>query len=1571
MSSNPTDPSTTTATTSTKPEQTVPPQRIPSPTRPEPTAAGEPLTAPTSTKSPLSPSSSRAAANDTNVSEAETEILSDAAASETRVKKEVSLENGLRKEKERERGIKRDDKERADGVNRRGAGGESPRKRRKRSVSRSRIADRDERRPKGVAIKEDPDDSSDLSSVLSSRHVSPSYLRRRMPADRDRPDRPSEQPTATAPTPRSHSQPQSSSTVGSDSRKRKTPHPPVIAAAAAVDGSTSSDDNNHHHHPPPPLRQKQRPRRNSTLDVSSPARRQQISNKFTPSSPMRASSPISRGAARRRPQHLRTTHGNNSDSDTDSSTSSSRPGSPDTRCRRLQSTARTPGSPINMSHRPKRDTAGRTHLHRACGKGVVGDVEAILEQGLELINSEDNAGYRPIHEASLKGHLDIVKVLVKYGADFDVQSKVDSESPLLDAVENGHVPVVKYLLDLGADPRKRDQRGRSCLDANRDHSDEAGEEEIREELEQILKSAVGKRRMQRPSDDETRASTHAPDRDSRSSRDPSVTSPARQSPPAPVQGPRRRNARAEQSRKDLLWLDSGKGSVIKLREKAREGDTQMVHALLETGLKPDNETLIGAIKGGHTECVNLLLAYSGDADPAPGQIDGERRRKNREASMPVGEDTPMLAAIGRGNVEILKMLLDNNVNPKRRDGRGKSYIEIAKEREGEFWQHEVQILEEAWRKATKKSTDKSPQHLKSSSPKASAKQQPRRSSSTSSRNHSRPPKIKEERGSNRSLSANPPHRLDDSAVVSDRESTAEPLGPPKNRMGVSRRSGSDSLTPGSPRRRRRLVSGKVRDEEAMSKVSDPISEKKRQPSKASSKRSDSEYGDTIRVEQPPTKKVKPKPEPSEDTKMAVAPPLDRRKVKDRERERLGSVKNSETRESKRPVVNRERSRSPPRAPKSDIEKRQELERRRQKDTHRDERVHRRRETTELETPRPREQRGSVSAEPGRHREEARRPVTDKPRLTEEERRRRLKDKEPEKEKKNGTVEREGKGLKATDREKREKERKTKIKQEKEREDEVLIEKEAQELIRQKCLIKEFSSIQKKAQKESKDARDNQVINRELENRRIREEEMRKERILREKEEQEQEEREALETARKEKEAKENEERERLLKKEAEERAVREREEKERLERERIQKEKEEEEARKRAEKERIEREAKERIERIEREAKEAREAEEKRLEEERQREIELKRQEEERIRLEEERQKKLKAEREEQIRKAEAENLRLEAERVETLRLEMIRLEEETQAQRKAAEQAAEKAAEQAAEEARKRQEFEEKEARDRKVAEELQQQMAKEKELRRLEEEKAAKEKARIEALPYALRTTMEREQKNLPSEDFRRFIPLYSATLPSVLSASTGLTNGASQGGEKYVLNVQCALALGTNDLDLSGYTNIERRPLSEHQRARMWCAINPMLIKISWDQTIQQRMASVREEKQKFLAMNPLFWIKLKDFTSIISTDPRYEDILNLPVTTIEVNMDIPTGCKGSPSNRVSREETQMRFKKRLRTSVGFDVSPDPTPTKKVNMNGSRTPPLPVSYPSKQSSMPPPNFAPNSNSTTNLSS
>ncbi|KAM8886288.1 ankyrin repeat domain-containing protein 31 isoform 2-T2 [Spinachia spinachia] len=110
----------------------------------------------------------------------------------------------------------------------------------------------------------------------------------------------------------------------------------------------------------------------------------------------------------------------------------------------------------------KRNGMGETLLHRACKKGDLAHIEALIRAGIS-INAQDFAGWTALHEASAFGLKAVVEVLLKAGADVHARS-FDGVLPLHDAISAGHCQVVKLLLQYGSNPSDRTGAGFSALD---------------------------------------------------------------------------------------------------------------------------------------------------------------------------------------------------------------------------------------------------------------------------------------------------------------------------------------------------------------------------------------------------------------------------------------------------------------------------------------------------------------------------------------------------------------------------------------------------------------------------------------------------------------------------------------------------------------------------------------------------------------------------------------------------------------------------------------------------------------------------------------------------------------------------------------------------------------------------------------------------------------------------------------------------------------------------------------------------------------------------------------------------
>ncbi|XP_075955411.1 uncharacterized protein LOC142957453 isoform X3 [Anarhichas minor] len=121
----------------------------------------------------------------------------------------------------------------------------------------------------------------------------------------------------------------------------------------------------------------------------------------------------------------------------------------------------------------KRNGKGETLLHKACKRGDLVQVQALIQAGIS-INAEDNAGWTALHEASAFGTEAVVEELLKAGANVHVRS-FDGVTPLHDAVYAGYNQVVKLLLQYGSNPSDRNGADLNALDM-------AEEEDIKELL---------------------------------------------------------------------------------------------------------------------------------------------------------------------------------------------------------------------------------------------------------------------------------------------------------------------------------------------------------------------------------------------------------------------------------------------------------------------------------------------------------------------------------------------------------------------------------------------------------------------------------------------------------------------------------------------------------------------------------------------------------------------------------------------------------------------------------------------------------------------------------------------------------------------------------------------------------------------------------------------------------------------------------------------------------------------------------------------------------------------------------
>ncbi|KAL2871112.1 putative histone deacetylase complex subunit (Hos4) [Aspergillus lucknowensis] len=557
-----------------------------------------------------------------------------------------------------------------------------------------------------------------------------------------------------------------SQSISSRSEYSITAAPSGVSRKRSFSESIKGESNiNRHRHRKvsPPLRSREEydlsniislPRPASTDRSVSPIRQ---AHKRTASGPQLTGGNVTR--KRKAPTPLITGFQRQSSEDRQSVSSANGSPLPSAQVRKLASVDGSSASPARPTNYKKlRDQNGRTRLARACAAQELEAVIARHEERPEDLNVPDNAGNTPLQIASLEGCAPIVKYLIGAGCEIET-CNIDKDTPLIDAAENGHLDVVRILLEAGANPRVVNSQGNEPSDLVPDDC---------EEIRRVLEEAKAKPRPNRRSEE-----TIAPSGRESSSRRISGASP-RESPP--VSGARspplfsaattskRKSVRSEATRNDLLWT---KATPENLQAFAAKGDIVGVANILNVGQKADTDSMIAAAKGGHDEVLSLLLGM-GDADPDPAPVESQKP----------GHNTPMLAAIGRGNLAVIKLFLDQpGFNPARRYYDGLTYFEISRKRRADNWEEEYDLLKEAYDK-----------YVKSKKQRKSDLSSPRRVRE----------KEKEGKRSARKDSPSPVPRSKKAAGSPEpRDSSSKDLGVSKERKGIAHP--RDKSTPGVSR----------------------------------------------------------------------------------------------------------------------------------------------------------------------------------------------------------------------------------------------------------------------------------------------------------------------------------------------------------------------------------------------------------------------------------------------------------------------------------------------------------------------------------------------------------------------------------------------------------------------------------------------------------------------------------------------------------------------------------------------------------------------------------------------------
>ncbi|KAH7135663.1 hypothetical protein B0J11DRAFT_398378, partial [Dendryphion nanum] len=390
----------------------------------------------------------------------------------------------------------------------------------------------------------------------------------------------------------------------------------------------------------------------------------------------------------------------------------------------------------NMVHKRNVDKFGATRLARESEKGDLAAVKAAYFSAPEELDQEDFAGITPLQKAALQGNDDVVTFLIQQGCRTDCESN-DRDTPLIDAVENGHLAVVKILLNQGrVNPHHQNKKGQRAIDVLDPEDSDA------EDIERELKTAM--RRESAPFKNEEETTPGFP-----------------QQKTAP----------------NLLYNEYNLETLI---EKAGSGDIAAVGELINSNIKPNIACGVAASRGGYDEILSILLASGLKPDPDPSKH----------------TETPMVVAIGRNNLEVIKLLLaQDTFNPTRRNREGQTYWEISEEKRGPKWEQERELLKNAYDEYLRK--HKSPKRSKKEAPNPGAVRAKRKPSPL--REQSSSPRPESKRSS-----------LPKSSTASQ--------GPQKSRRLMT----GKEMASRDVKRRRRVVSEETSDEDDDDEVRPPM-----------------------------------------------------------------------------------------------------------------------------------------------------------------------------------------------------------------------------------------------------------------------------------------------------------------------------------------------------------------------------------------------------------------------------------------------------------------------------------------------------------------------------------------------------------------------------------------------------------------------------------------------------------------------------------------------------------------------------------------------------------------------------
>ncbi|QPG76544.1 hypothetical protein FOA43_003933 [Brettanomyces nanus] len=348
-----------------------------------------------------------------------------------------------------------------------------------------------------------------------------------------------------------------------------------------------------------------------------------------------------------------------------------------------------------VSGRQGKDASGRSLLQRLCARGNYEEAKDLIGEGAD-VNDADYAGNTPLHEAALEGYAQIVKLLLDNGAEIDRQSgQMDKDTALIDAASNLHYDVVKLLIYRGADPTVMNAQGDSAMDTLED-DDRDIESLNKEDLASLTK--LKKLIAQYTKDWRKKHQQKRHNSTTDTEQEDSIA--------------RRRNNNTFFD----FFTREGRSEIY---NKVAENDVtyvlNYVSNLAGSRVPPDLLTL--AARHGHTDIASLLLAFGAKIN--------YHDRNGR---------TPLMYAVGKNHLDMVKLLLENNADSLMRDDDNKSALDhalqsdVADEEEIKILKEEQEKQEHQPRRAIAKSDDSSGSESKPKRSRASARRPKRKRS---------------------------------------------------------------------------------------------------------------------------------------------------------------------------------------------------------------------------------------------------------------------------------------------------------------------------------------------------------------------------------------------------------------------------------------------------------------------------------------------------------------------------------------------------------------------------------------------------------------------------------------------------------------------------------------------------------------------------------------------------------------------------------------------------------------------------------------------------------------------------